>query len=100
MLLGLAVLLLFEALGELLSAVFALPLPGPLLGMAGLTIALAFGKRHPIGLERASRGLLVYMPLLFIPAGVGVVELGSTAAWVIIRSRIPPRSRSRWSRWY
>lgn len=75
MLLGLAVLLLFQALGELLSLHLMLPLPGPVVGMALLTVALVFSKRRPRGVERASRGLLVTMPLFFIPAGVGAVEL-------------------------
>jgi holin-like protein len=69
---GLAWLLVFQSLGEVLSRAFSLPLPGPVLGLilllGGLRLALI---REPVG-ECASF-LLSHLSLLFIPVGVGVM---------------------------
>jgi holin-like protein len=63
-----------------------LPLPGPVLGMAGLTVLLAFLGRTPHGLNKVATLLLTAMPLFFIPAGVGVILLSETlrTAWLPI----------------
>jgi holin-like protein len=72
MLRGLAVLLLFQLAGEVLTRAAAVPIPGPVAGMALLLLAL--GAR-PLGdeLRAASSGLLSHLSLLFVPAGVGVM---------------------------
>jgi len=69
---GMAWLLVFQSVGELLSRGLSLPLPGPVLGMmlmlAGLRFALV---REPVA-ECASF-LLAPLSLLFVPVGVGVI---------------------------
>jgi holin-like protein len=72
MLRGLAVLLLFQLAGEVLTRAAAVPVPGPVAGMALLLLAL---QLHPPGeeLRAASSGLLSHLSLLFVPAGVGVM---------------------------
>ena len=69
-----ATLLLFQLAGELLHALLHLPLPGPVLGMALLTVALLLRKREPdpMLLATANR-LLSILGLLFVPAGVGII---------------------------
>jgi len=84
MLLGLLILLLGCWLGDALSAALSLPVPGAVLGMALVAVVLHFAHRTPVGLERAADGLLQHLPLLFVPAGVGVVQFVAPlrAAWL------------------
>jgi holin-like protein len=70
---AIALILLFQLMGEVISRALGLPLPGPVLGMVGLLVALvaipALGQR----VQAAAQGLLAHLSLLFVPAGVGVV---------------------------
>ena len=69
---GLAWLLLLQLVGELLARAFALPLPGPVIGMLLLMPALGWRPlREPVTV--AARFLLQHLSLLFVPVGVGVV---------------------------
>jgi holin-like protein len=69
---GMAWLLVFQSVGELLSRGLSLPLPGPVLGLVLMLVGLRFPLvREPVG-ECASF-LLSHLSLLFIPVGVGVM---------------------------
>jgi holin-like protein len=69
---GLAWLLIFQSIGELLSRGFSLPLPGPVLGLVLLLVALRLPVvREPVG--ECAQFLLAHLSLLFIPVGVGVM---------------------------
>jgi len=69
---GLAWLLLFQSLGEVLSRGFSLPLPGPVLGLVLLLGGLALPAiREPVG--ECANFLLAHLSLLFVPVGVGVM---------------------------
>jgi holin-like protein len=72
---GLAALLACQLAGEALARLFAMPVPGPVVGMALLFAALLARRRPepPDDLARVSDGLLAQLGLLFVPAGVGVV---------------------------
>lgn len=70
---ALTVLLLFQLAGEVTVQVFALPLPGPVLGMALLFAALAIRGGVPDELRATANGLLQHLSLLFVPAGAGVM---------------------------
>lgn len=76
---GIAALLLFQLLGESLVFLTGLAVPGPVVGLVLLFLALQGGRRLGLGLpgpvERAAEGLLGNLGLLFVPAGVGVVAL-------------------------
>jgi putative effector of murein hydrolase LrgA (UPF0299 family) len=69
---GLAWLLVFQSLGELVSRGLPLPLPGPVIGM----VLLLWGLRWP-GVQAAVAAcaafLLAHLSLLFVPVGVGVM---------------------------
>lgn len=70
---GFMVLLLAQFAGEVLHRVVHVPLPGPVIGMALLAAALLLRKGEPsAGLVQTSDGLLRWMGLLFVPAGVGI----------------------------
>lgn len=90
MLVGAVLLLAFQFASEWLARRFHLPLSGPVLGMAMLTVALALRGRTPHGLARVSELLLRAMPLFFIPAGVGVMVLAEQfrAAWFPIAAAL------------
>lgn len=66
--------------GELLSTALGLPLPGAVLGMALLALGLGWWRRRGAypSVERAADGLLEHLPLLFVPAGVGVMQFWPT----------------------
>lgn len=69
---GLAWLLVFQSVGEVLSRGFSLPLPGPVLGLILLVPALRFALvREPVA--ECANFLLSHLSLLFIPVGVGVM---------------------------
>jgi holin-like protein len=71
---GLAVLLLFQLAGEVLTRLGGLPVPGPVVGMVLLVIALELRMPIGSGLRAASGGLLTHLSLLFVPAGVGIIQ--------------------------
>ncbi len=72
MIAGLAYLLSFQLLGEVIVRGLGLPLPGPVLGLAMLLVALQ-APRISQAVEPVARVLLANLSLLFVPAGVGVV---------------------------
>lgn len=73
---GLLWLMAFWILGEVVSRTFALPVPGAVLGMLGLVVALQLlPQQRARSLLSASDGLLAHLQLLFIPAGVGIVAV-------------------------
>lgn len=69
---GLAILLLAQSAGEVLARLAGLPLPGPVLGLLILLVALNWeAVRAPVG--AAADVLLAHLSLLFVPVGVGVM---------------------------
>jgi holin-like protein len=58
--------------GEALSHALAWPIPGPVMGMALLLVALQAGFLRP-PVQAAAEALLQHLSLLFIPVGVGVI---------------------------
>jgi holin-like protein len=73
MLEALATLLVFQAVGEVLSYALRLPVPGPVLGMALLLVLLLVRPTSVERLRPTSLELLKHLSLLFVPAGVGVM---------------------------
>ena len=73
MLAGLTWLLVFQCLGEALARGLSLPVPGPVVGMLLLFVALRLRRRPVESLALAADGLLKHLSLLFVPAGVGVM---------------------------
>jgi holin-like protein len=90
MMTGVAILLACQIGGDWVSGWLDLPLPGPVLGMALLTVALAIGGGTPQGLNQVATWLLRAMPLFFIPAGVGIILLSETlrSAWLPISAAL------------
>ena len=70
---ALTVIVIFQLAGELLAKSLALPLPGPVLGMALLFLTLLVRGKVSQELRSGTSSLLQHLSLLFVPAGVGVV---------------------------
>lgn len=73
MLAAITLLLLFQLAGEAITLYFALPVPGPVIGMALLFAALAWRGGPSTDLRGTAQNLLLHLSLLFVPAGVGVM---------------------------
>ena len=74
MLSNIALLLLFQLLGEVLSFAFSLPIPGPVIGMVLLLIALILKDNLIEHIRPSASVLLAHLALLFVPAAVGVIQ--------------------------
>jgi len=83
MIASLSLILLCQLAGEVLVRGIGLPVPGPVIGLLLLLVLLLARDRFKIlargplqqdGVENASRNLLAHLSLLFVPAGVGVVQ--------------------------
>ncbi|EIM25946.1 CidA/LrgA family protein [Microvirga lotononidis] len=81
MIVSLTVILLCQLLGEIVTHGFGWPLPGPVLGMLFLLVALSLRDRIRTkipefgrALDSTGKGLLAHLSLLFIPASVGVIQ--------------------------
>lgn len=66
-------IVLFDVAGDFCRRLLGVPIPGPVIGMALLLLALILRGRLPNTLDRAATGLLSYLPMLFVPAGVGMM---------------------------
>ncbi|ADV67022.1 CidA/LrgA family protein [Deinococcus maricopensis] len=81
---GLGALCAFAALGQVVSGVLPLPLPGSVVGLLLLWGALSAGWVRLPWVEDTADGLLGVLSLLFVPATVGVVAfLGAGWAWPV-----------------
>jgi holin-like protein len=83
MIASLSLILLCQLAGEVFVRGLRLPMPGPVIGLMlllGLLLArdhfpvLARGPLQNDGVESVSRIMLANLSLLFVPAGVGVVQ--------------------------
>jgi holin-like protein len=74
---ALAALLTFQCLGEGVSYVFHLPVPGPVIGMLLLFGFLMLRPQTADAIEPAALELLRHLSLLFVPAGVGIMVSAS-----------------------
>lgn len=86
MLKGIIILLVFQFLGECISKLFELLVPGPVIGMVLLLIFLIIRKSSFKSLDNAVFIHLRYLPLLFIPAAMGIItqaDVISKEFWAI-----------------
>lgn len=86
----LATLLVFQTIGEGLAYAFALPVPGPVIGMVLLFGYLLIKKDAAQKLAPVSLELLKHLSLLFIPAGVGIMVYAQRVAdeWLPIAAAL------------
>ena len=70
---GLVVLLTFQILGNICEVFFHLPVPGTVVGMFLLLIALICFDKLAQYVRPIALGLISYLAVLFVPAGVGII---------------------------
>ena len=68
------VILGFSFLGELCNSLLPLPVPASIYGMVFLLFALGMHWVKLDAVEKTSDFLIEIMPIMFIPAGVGLLE--------------------------
>jgi holin-like protein len=74
---GFAALLAAQLAGEIVARGLRLPIPGPVIGMVLVLVALACRASFAVVLEPVAFALLEHLSLLFVPAGVGVMRYGA-----------------------
>lgn len=82
MITALALILAGQLFGEMIAYVTGAPIPGPVIGMALMVGLLGLRQKYPLlgkpagagALEKMGHGLLANLSLLFVPAGVGIVQ--------------------------
>lgn len=90
---GLVQILLFQGLGEIISKLFGLPIPGPVVGLVALLAFLIVRKTIDADLDAVASAFSQHLGLLFVPAAVGVVMFvpqlashGATIALILVVS--------------
>jgi putative effector of murein hydrolase LrgA (UPF0299 family) len=74
MLAAITALLLCQLIGETVVRLAGLPVPGPVLGLVLLLGVVALRRGVPASVEATAGTLLKHFSLLFVPAGVGVLQ--------------------------
>ncbi|HQT66655.1 MAG: hypothetical protein B7Z78_08385 [Rhodospirillales bacterium 20-60-12] len=69
-----SLLLLCQLAGTVISQAAGLPIPGAVLGLVLLLVVLIIRRGPSPALHSTASGLLKNLGLLFVPAGVGVVN--------------------------
>ncbi|MFZ1327223.1 MAG: CidA/LrgA family protein [Candidatus Contendobacter sp.] len=87
---ALALLLALQLVGEAIVRVSGAPLPGPVVGMVLLFVGLRWREGLPDSLRATTETLLSHLSLLFVPAGVGIVQYGALLAeeWLAILAAV------------
>jgi holin-like protein len=80
MLSALTLLLLLQLIGEIFVQLFALPVPGPVIGLLLLFGGLLVRGKLGDDLRNTANNLLQHLSLLFVPAGAGVMIHASRVA--------------------
>lgn len=79
------IILLISFIGEILKAVLPLPVPASIYGMAILFVCLVTGALKLESVKDAGKFLIDTMPVMFIPAGVGLM-----ASWGVLKPMLVP----------
>lgn len=70
----LLIILIFSFIGEVLHAVIPIQMPASIYGLVLLFVSLLTGLVKLPQVHETARFLIEIMPLMFIPAGVGLIE--------------------------
>lgn len=76
-----AIILFVSLLGELLRILIPLPIPASVYGLVLMLVALTTGMLKVHQVKVAADFLIEIMPVMFIPAGVGLLD-----SWPALRS--------------
>ena len=81
----LSIILLISFVGEVLHSLLPLPVPASIYGMVLMFACLMTGVIRLEQVHMTARYLIEIMPLLFIPAGVGLLD-----AWGVLKPVFVP----------
>lgn len=79
------IILLISFIGELMNYYIPLPVPASIYGMIILFLCLSTGIIKLSDVKDAGKFLIEIMPLMFIPAGVGLID-----SWGVLRPLLLP----------
>lgn len=79
------IILFISFLGEVLSALIPVPIPASIYGIVLLFLALEFRIIKLSAVEETGRFLIEIMPMLFIPAAVGLID-----TWDVLKTGLLP----------
>lgn len=68
------IILLITFVGEMLNYFLPLPVPGSIYGLVILFVCLETGVIHPAHIRETANWLIEMIPLMFVPAGVGLLK--------------------------
>ena len=74
------IILAISFVGEILNTIVPLPIPASIYGLVILLVLLCTGVGRLSAVGSASKLLIEIMPLMFIPAGVGLLK-----SWDVLR---------------
>lgn len=81
----LSIILLISFVGEVLHSLLPLPVPASIYGLVLMFLCLMTGVVRLEQVHTTARYLIEIMPLLFIPAGVGLLD-----AWGVLKPVFVP----------
>lgn len=81
----LLIILLISFIGEILKCLIPLPIPASIYGMVILFVCLMTGIIKLEQVKEAGKYLIEIMPVMFIPAGVGLIT-----SWDILKPMLIP----------
>lgn len=81
------IILAISFIGELLNRLLPLPVPASIYGMAILFVCLCTGIIKLDSVKETGNFLIEVMPVMFIPAGVGLM-----ASWGVLKPMLIPVS--------
>ena len=81
----LLIILIFSFIGEVLHSLIPIQVPASIYGLVLLFIALLTGIIQLPQVKEAAKYLIEIMPLMFLPAGVGLLE-----SWGNLKSILVP----------
>lgn len=76
MLQAIGLLLVCQLAGEALHRFVGVPVPGSVLGMGLLLLWLALVRRERPSLDQVTGWLTAHLPIMFVPAAVGLIQEG------------------------
>ena len=77
------IILAISFIGEIMNYLIPLPVPASIYGLVLMLLCLHFGIVHIDSVKYSGKFLIEIMPLMFIPAAVGLIE-----SWKTIGSKI------------
>ena len=79
------IILFFSFIGELLKFLIPLPIPASIYGLVLMFLTLQFKVLKIDSVKETAKFLVEIMPVMFIPAGVGLIT-----SWEVLKSMFIP----------